>query len=163
MQNHADKLPERHPLGQWQCGEGRADLPEPGAEFAACARGSHRRSTSSSAPSLDVAHRVGRWAHNRFTEGRDDGRTPRDRAGWQRQSLVLEFGEVVNFIPVSAEARSDKFDAKLRKGIWLGLDGRTDESLVGTKYGIYRTATIKPSAEDARWSVEKVLAVIGMP
>ena len=102
-------------------------------------------------------------AHNRFKEGRDDGRTPRDRAGWQRQSLVLEFGEVVNFIPFRAEARSDKFDAKLREGIWLGLDGRTDESLVGTKYGIYRTATIKPSAEDARWSAEKVLAVAGMP
>ena len=102
-------------------------------------------------------------AHNRFKEGRDDGRTLRDRAGWQRQSLVLEFGEVVNFIPFRAEARSDKFHSKLREGIWLVFDGRTDESLVGTKYSIYRTATVKPSAEDARWSAEKVLAVTGMP
>ena len=27
-------------------------------------------------------------AHNRFKEGRDDGRTPRERAGWQRPSMV---------------------------------------------------------------------------
>ena len=30
-------------------------------------------------------------AHNRFKDGRDDGKTPRVRAGWQKQSLVVEF------------------------------------------------------------------------
>ena len=64
-------------------------------------------------------------AHNRFKDGRDDGKTPRERAGWQSQSQVLEFGEMVQFIPFKSESRTDKFDAKLREGVWLGLDSRT--------------------------------------
>ena len=47
-------------------------------------------------------------AHNRFKEGRDDGRTPRERAGWQSQSTVWEFGETVHFVPFQSESRADK-------------------------------------------------------
>ena len=65
-------------------------------------------------------------AHNRFKDGQDDGMTPRERAGWQSQSVVMEFGEVVQFIPFRSDSRADKFDAKLREGAWLGLDNRTD-------------------------------------
>ena len=84
-------------------------------------------------------------AHSRFKDGHDDGRTPRERAGWQTQSLVMEFGEVVQFIPFRAESRADKFDTKLREGVWLGLDSRTDENIVGTNSGICRAATIRVS------------------
>ena len=68
--------------------------------------------------------------------------------------MVMEFGEVVQFIPFRTEARADKLDAKLR-------DSRTDENIVGTRYGICRTSTIKGLPEDK--SSEKVLALIGMP
>ena len=102
-------------------------------------------------------------AHNRFKDGRDDGKTPRERAGWQTQSMFMEFGEVVQFVPFRAEARADKFDGKLREGVWLGLDSRTDESIIGTSYGIYRASTIKGVPEDQRWSSVKALAVIGLP
>ena len=104
-----------------------------------------------------------RESHNRLKDGRDDGKTPRERAGWQTQSLVMEFGEVVQFIPFRAEARADKFDAKLREGVWLGLDSRTDENIIGTIYGIYRAATIKGVPEDKRLDSAKALAVVGMP
>ena len=77
--------------------------------------------------------------------------------------LVLEFGELIQFIPFKNESWTDKFDAKLREGVWLGLDSCTDENIVGTSYGIYRTSTIKGVPEDKRWSSEKVLAVIAMP
>ena len=76
-------------------------------------------------------------AHNGFKDGRNDGKTPRERTGWQAQSLVMEFGEVVHFIPLRAEVRADKFDAMLREGMWLGLDSRTDENIICTSYGIY--------------------------
>ena len=102
-------------------------------------------------------------AHNRFKDGRDDGKTPRERAGWQTQSLVMEFGKVVHFMPFRAEPRSDKFEAKLREGVWLGLDSRTDENLIGTDYGVYRSSTIKGVLEDKRWNSAKVLAVAGLP
>ena len=59
-------------------------------------------------------------AHNSFKDGRDDGMTPRERAGWQAQSLVMEFGEVVQFVPFRAEARADKFDAKSERAYGLG-------------------------------------------
>ena len=51
-------------------------------------------------------------AHNRFKDGRDDGKTPRERAGWQTQSFVMEFGEV-QFIPFRVELMADRFGAKL--------------------------------------------------
>ena len=102
-------------------------------------------------------------AHNRFKAGRADGMTPRERAGWQSKSEVMEFGETVHFIPFQSESRADKFDAKLRAGVWLGLDSRTDESLVGTKYGVYRTATCKGLPEHQRWNPHNVLAMIGTP
>ena len=89
-------------------------------------------------------------AHNRFKDGRDDGKTPRERAGWQSQSMVLEFGEMVQFIPFKNESRTDEFDAKLREGVWLGLDSRTDEHIIGTSYGIYRASTVKGFPEDHR-------------
>ena len=89
-------------------------------------------------------------AHNRFKDGRDDAKTPRESSGWQSQSLVLEFGELIQFIPFKNESRTDKFDAKLRKGVWRGLDSRTDENIVGTSVGIYRTSTMKGVPEDKR-------------
>ena len=82
-------------------------------------------------------------AHDRFKDGCDDRKMPRERAGWQIQRLVMELGEVVHFIPFRAEARADKFDATVREGVWPGLDSRTGENIIGTSYGIYRAATIK--------------------
>ena len=102
-------------------------------------------------------------AHNRFKDGRDDGRTPRERSGWQSLSTVMEFGEVVAFMPVRSEARMDKLDAKLREGVWLGLDGRTDENLIGTSYGIYRSSTVRGLPEDRRWNASTVMQVVGTP
>ena len=69
----------------------------------------------------------------------------------------------MQFIPFNNESGTDKFDAKFREGVWLGLDSRTDENIVGISCGIYRTSTIKGMPEDKRWSSAKVLAVIGMP
>ena len=56
-------------------------------------------------------------AHNRFTDGRDDGKTPRERAGWQSRSVVRELGEVVQLIPFKNESRTKQFGAKLREGV----------------------------------------------
>ena len=75
----------------------------------------------------------------------------------------MEFGEVVQFTPFRAESRADKFDAKLREGVWLGLDSRTDEHFIGTGHGGYRASTIKGVPEDTRWDSVQVLAVVGVP
>ena len=62
----------------------------------------------------------------------------------------MEFGEVFQFIPFRAELRADRFDAKLREGAWLGLDSCTDENIIGTAYGVYRSSIIKEVPEDKR-------------
>ena len=36
---------------------------------------------------------------------------------------------MAQLIPFKNESRTDKFDAKLREGVWLGLDSRTDENI----------------------------------
>ena len=53
--------------------------------------------------------------------------------------------------------------AQFRGGIWMGLDGRTAEHIVGTENGVYRASTIKPMPENERWNQCKVLAVVGAP
>ena len=40
---------------------------------------------------------------------------------------------------------------------------RTDERIIGTRYGVYRSATVKGVSEDRRWSAAKLLAVVGTP
>ena len=105
---------------------------------------------------------VGR-AHSKFKDCRDDQKTPRERAGWQTQSLGMEFGEVVQFMPFRDESRADKFDATFREGVWLGLDSRTDENIAGTNYGTYRAANFNGVPQDKRWDSAKVLAVMGIP
>ena len=67
------------------------------------------------------------------------------------------------FVPFRAESRADRFDAELREGVWLGLDSRTDENIIGTSYGTCRAATIKGVPEDKRWDSARVLTVIGVP
>ena len=89
-------------------------------------------------------------AHNRFKEGQDDGRTARERAGFQAQSIVLEFGEKVYFVPFESHAKVNKFEAKLKEGVWLGLDSQTDEHIIGTKIGVFRSNSPKPLPEDQR-------------
>ena len=66
------------------------------------------------------------------------------------------------FIPVRVESRADKFDAKLREGVWFGFDSRTDENITDTSYGVYRASTIKGVPEDKRWDSAKVVAVLEM-
>ena len=102
-------------------------------------------------------------AHNRFKEGQDDKKTPRERAGWPAVNSVMEFGEVIEFLPFKPEAKMTKFEAKFTGGVWLGLDGRSDEHIIGTSYGVYRASTIKAVPEDRRWNAERVLAVNGNP
>ena len=41
-------------------------------------------------------------AHNRFKNGRDGGKAPREPADRQNHILVMEFREIVQFIPVRA-------------------------------------------------------------
>ena len=90
--------------------------------FQSMARRMRRAVVSHLGVRLSHKHPVLMWligrvgdAHSRFKDGRDDGKTPRERAGWQTQSLVMEFGEVVQSIPCRAEARADKFDDKPRQ------------------------------------------------
>ena len=52
----------------------------------------------------------------------------------------------MQFIPFRTEVRADKFDAKLREGVWLGFDSRTDEIVIGTSYGVHWASTIKRSS-----------------
>ena len=79
-------------------------------------------------------------AHSRFKERQEDGKTPRERAGWRIQSSVMECGKCIRFVPFQSDARMTKFDSKLRDGIWSGLDSRTDEHIIGTRYGVYRAS-----------------------
>ena len=81
--------------------------------------------------------------------------TPRERAGWSSKSTVAEFGEVVDYILFSSGARA-KFDAKLSTGVWLGLDNRNDEHLIGTDRGVFRASIVKGVVADERWNAEMV-------
>ena len=90
---------------------------------------------------------MARWAamaYNRYQHG-SDGRTAYQRqTGRMCRHEVLPFGEKVLFrLSKKSGDKKDVMDSKWREGIWLGQNRSSNESLVGTPDGVFKTWTIR--------------------
>ena len=56
-----------------------------------------------------------------------------------------------------------KVDAKFHEGIWVGLNMKSDESIIGTPNGVFKAQTVRRLPEDQRWCAEEVLNIRGIP
>ena len=84
--------------------------------------------------------------------------------GRQSHAQIAAFGEIILYVPLkSMKTGRSKFEPKMEEGIFLGMNMRTDDILVGTERGTVNTRTFKRLQPDERWKAELVRAVSGSP
>ena len=100
---------------------------------------------------------------NRFCIGHD-GRTPLTRLkGRQSFRPIAEIGECVLYKVHPERGRLFKLEPRWREGVWLGLDRRTGESIVGTCVGTVRARSIRRRPFAERWSMTALSSFKGSP
>ncbi len=80
--------------------------------------------------------------------------------GREFTKLVAEFGECVLCAPAMSTGK-DKFDARWKEGVRLGVRMESDESLIGTDEGVVRLP--KKGRKRGRWSITDFDEFVGMP
>ena len=81
---------------------------------------------------------------SRYQVGRD-GRTAYElQAGKPYRRQLVEFGERVCFMPIRpGGARQAKLDPKWQDGAFIGIRDRSDEMLIMTTRGVYKTRNVR--------------------
>ena len=95
----------------------------------------------------------------------EDGRTAFERIkGRKCRSPLAQFGERVMYMELrDGKDERPKLERNLKDGVWLGINGRTGEHVIGTSEGVVKAYTVKRRPIDERWSLEEVHAVRGTP
>ena len=95
---------------------------------------------------------------SRYQVGRD-GRTAYElHAGKPHRRQLVEFGERVYFMP-----RQAKLDPKWQDGAFIGIRDRSDEMLIMTTSGVYKTRNVRRRPESERWDFEFLMTLKGTP
>ena len=82
-----------------------------------------------------------------------------DIRGKESSTPIAEFGERICFMPKT----SDKQQARFSSGIFLGLQRRSNEAIIGTESGVYKARTIRRLAPEAKWDIEYIKRIVGTP
>ena len=106
-----------------------------------------------------------RWAAeliSKYSRG-DDGKSPYERIAGEPSKVLLEpFGEKVLYLLMMTVKRQKGEPAKL-PGIWLGVNERTEENLIGTEKGVLKCRTVSRLTSDRAWDKEMVTQMKGVP
>ena len=95
------------------------------------------------------------WIYNRFQVRADTRATPYAKVRLKNYAQpVLPFGELV--LARRPGAHQWKSQTQFVYGCWLGRDAHTDEHIVGSKGGIFRSRAVRRLAADRSWSAEAV-------
>ena len=118
-----------------------------------------REKTGSEFPSKSPwwawALRHAAWIYNRFHVRADTRVTPYSKIRLKTYAQpVLPFGDL--FLARRPGAHFQKSQTQFVYGCWLGRDSHTDEHIVGSKAGVFRTRTVRRLTEDRSWSAEAV-------
>ena len=54
-------------------------------------------------------------------------------------------------------------EPRYEEGIWLGMDMRTTEVIIGTPSGVVKARSVRRRPEDERWDMEKLPSIRGTP
>ena len=101
---------------------------------------------------------------SRYQVGRD-GRTAYElHAGKPYRRQLVEFGERVYFMPIRpGSARQAKLDPKWQDGAFIGITDRSDEMLIMTPSGVYKTRNVRKRFELERWDFKFLTTLKGTP
>ena len=72
----------------------------------------------------------------------------------------MPFGEMVMYMPLSIVKRSKGEQVK-KPGVYLGTNGRTEESLFGIEYGVIKRRSMNRLPPEDQWSREGILQMKG--
>ena len=92
-----------------------------------------------------------------------DGKTPYERI--RKEDCVTPlapFGETIMYLPLKIVHRNKGIPAN-RIGIWLGVNERIEETLVGTKRGVVKCRIVDRLSETERWNKDNILEMAGEP
>ena len=110
------------------------------------------------------------WTRSRFAIKANMKTAHEDAYGFSYTTPIVPFGEAVLFrMPSSVSGRRTqgqralKGDFQWEKGIFLGKTNESDEYLVGTKYGVHTTRTVKRMREELRNPKELMDSMKGVP
>ena len=105
-----------------------------------------------------------RWSAellSKYSRG-DDGKSPCERIRGETSKVPLvSFGEKIFYLPMKIVKRQKGGAAKL-PGIWLGVNERTEETLVGTERGIIKCRTVSRLNGEEAWDKELLLKMKGL-
>ena len=101
-----------------------------------------------------------RWAGKiltKYTPGKD-GKTPWERRrGEKCNKTIVPIGEKVLYLPLkTASIHTKKGEPKMDEGIWLGVNGRTEEVFIGTERGVVKCRTVRRMPDDKCWDGELI-------
>ncbi len=101
---------------------------------------------------------------SRFAVGQD-GKTAYQRIKGRTCSRPMaEFGECVWYKKLQTQDdRHADMEPRWEEGIWVGINPRTNEVLIGTPSGVIRAKAIRRRTKDERWSYDKVMEIKGAP
>ena len=79
--------------------------------------------------------------------------------GKEASTPIARFGERILYMPKT----EDKQQARFSSGIFLGLQRKSNEVVIGTEAGVYKARTIRRLAPDAKWDIEYIKSIVGTP
>ena len=95
-----------------------------------------------------------RWAGEiltKYTIGKDHKTAWERRRGSKCNKPIVMFGERILYMPLkTATVHQNKAEPKMEEGIWLGINARTEEVLVGTRKGVIKCRDVHRVPEDKR-------------
>ena len=100
-----------------------------------------------------------------FYQVGDDGRTAFERIkGRKCRSPIAIFGERVWYMELDdGKDKRPNIEKRLMDGIWLGINGRTGEHIIGTAQGVVKAYTVKRRPKEERWSLQQIHELRGTP
>ena len=101
---------------------------------------------------------------NTYRVGKDQKTATERHKGSKQVKPVAEFGECVWFMPLDLKSHPVSTpDCRFQDGVWLGVDQRTSETIIGTPSGVVKSRTIKRKLEETRWEADEILGIEGVP
>ena len=106
-----------------------------------------------------------RWSAellSKYSRG-DDGKSPYERfRGEPSRAPLVPFGEKVMYLPMKI-AKRQKGEAAKMQGIWLGINERTEENIVGTERGVIKCRTVSRLCGEESWDNAMIMKMKGVP
>ena len=102
------------------------------------------------------------WAACQITRyGKDtSGKTAYEHIrGKSSSTPIAAFGERIPYMP----NLEDKQQARFSSGIFLGLQARSNEAIIGTEHGVYKARTLRRLAPGSKWDIEYLRKMTGSP